>query len=244
MQGQDQDDAPKQSYRLLRRFLPRRLQPFLRGVRKRVLREGYRDAEPFRHIYAHTQTSIPRQDSLLAKACQLVEDGVEGDFVECGVLDGGTAALMAYAARDDLRKVHLFDAWQGLPEVSAADGDGAQPWVGEVVGSPKRVVQVLRRVGANMDNVVFHKGWFEETLPQARIGKIALLHIDCDFHDPTLLVLRSLVPQMVSGGWVQIDDYTSFRGCRTAVDRYLSEHPRYRLIVEDRPGGAIYFRIP
>jgi O-methyltransferase len=155
------------------------------------------------------------------------------------------SAIMGYAARKDpSRKIHLFDAWQGLPDTTEKDGKGAEKWVGEVVGSPNRAQQVMRKVGMPLDRVVFHKGWFHETLESADIDKIALLHIDCDFYEPTLYVLETFVPKMVSGGWVQIDDYTEFEGCRIAVNQYLERHPELKITVEDRPGGASFFRVP
>lgn len=240
--GPVQANAPAQSYRLLRAIIPRRLQPFARGVRKRLAREGYDSEPPFCWVYPYTQVSRRRQVAILEKTTQLIADGVRGDFVECGVLDGGTAAIMAYAARSDDRRIHLFDAWAGMPEASEQDGPGARVWVGHAVGSPARVRSALGKVGARMDRIVFHKGWFHDTFPTARVDAIAFLHIDCDFYEPTRLVLETMVPRMVPGGWVQIDDFTAFEGCRVAVEEFLAANPAYTLVVEDAPGGAIQFR--
>lgn len=238
-------DAPEQSYTLLRRVVPKRVQPYLRGLRKYLMKQGYRDVAPFNVVYAYTQASIPRQDSLLAKARELVTDGIEGAFVECGVLDGGMSAIMGHGARDDpKREIHLFDAWQGMPDVTEKDGENSKKWVGEAVGSPDRARRVMRKVGMPLDRVVFHKGWFNETLEKAEISKIALLHVDCDFYEATLYVLETFMPKMVSGGWVQIDDYTEFQGCRVAVNEYLERHPELEITVEDRPGGASSIRVP
>ncbi|MEL6198242.1 MAG: TylF/MycF/NovP-related O-methyltransferase [Pseudomonadota bacterium] len=238
------DGAPKQAYARLRKAIPKTWHPYLRALRKRVLRENFVPDEPYCHVYAFTQASLPRQRSIHEKTAALVAEGIAGDFVECGVLDGGTAALIAYAIRADDRRLHLFDAWQGLPQSTKEDGEAALKWVGDVVGSPKRVVSVLRKVGARMDRVVFHKGWYDDTLPGSDTGPVAFLHIDCDFYDPTKLVLETFMPRMVPGGWVQIDDYLSFQGCRLAVDEYLAKHPELTLTVDETPGGAIHMRIP
>ncbi|MCV6594512.1 MAG: TylF/MycF family methyltransferase [Silicimonas sp.] len=194
--------------------------------------------------YRYTQSSQRRQDSILEKATALVRDGVPGHFVECGVLDGGTAALLAYAARNSDRKIALFDAWAGMPEATAEDGDGALKWEGDIVGSPARVRRVLKKFGARMENIEVYKGWFEDTLPVSKIEQIAFLHIDCDFFEPTKLVLETFVPRLASGGWVQIDDYTSFEGCRLAVNAFIEENPWVDLTVESPAGGAIYFHKP
>lgn len=239
-----ENDAPHQPYPILRRLIPKKLHPLARSISKRLTQETYRPEEPYCWTYAYTGLSMRRQESILEKATVLVADGVEGDFVECGVLDGGTSALLAYAARHDDRRIHLFDAWQGLPDTVPEDGEGAKKWVGDVVGSPKRVRNVLSKVGANTKNVVVHHGWFNDTLPKCGIEKIAFLHIDCDFYEPTKLVLETLVPMVVKGGWVQIDDYTGFEGSRKAVNGFLEMHPDIILTVEDVPGGAIYFQMP
>ncbi len=237
-------DAPAQAYARARKLLPKRLQPMARGLRKRLAAKAPDLAPPFSWVYSFTQVSAPRQRSIVEKAQALVAAGVAGDFVECGVLDGGTAALLAYAARHDARRVHLFDAWAGMPPATPEDGPGARKWEGEIVGSPARVARALKRVGANTDNIVIHRGWFEDTLPSANIGAIAFLHVDCDFFAPTSLVLETFLPRMVPGGIVQIDDYTSFEGCRRAVNATLERRPDLRLIIDDGPGGAIYVRIP
>ena len=124
------------------------------------------------------------------------------------------------------------------------DGEGSKRWTGDVVGSPKRVRRVLNKVGARMENVTVHRGWFDDTIPGTDLGPIALLHIDCDFYAPTLLVLRQFVPQMASGGWIQIDDYQSFEGCRLAVNEFIGTRPDLSITVEPGPGGATVIRMP
>jgi Macrocin-O-methyltransferase (TylF) len=60
--------------------------------------------------------------------CERIDRGrVAGAVVECGVLDGGTAALMAWATNGSTpaRPVHLFDAWEGVPETTPEDGADA-----------------------------------------------------------------------------------------------------------------------
>ena len=237
-------DAPEQTFPFLRKLLPKALHPYARGLRKRLQKSRLTLEEPYASVYEFTQVSPARQRSIHGKATALVADGVEGDFVECGVLDGGTAALLAHAAKGDERRVHLFDAWQGLPEITEEDGEDSRRFVGDVVGSPRRVRAVLDRVGAKAGNIVFHRGWFNETIPKADIPKVAFLHVDCDFYEPTLMVLNAFFPRMASGGWVQIDDYADFEGSRVATNEFLDAHPELEFVVEDKPGGAAFFRVP
>lgn len=228
-------DAPVQNYRLLRQFIPSRLQPFLRGLRKRVSVDRP-SREPFHTVYPFTQVSPIRQQTLLRLAKEIDINGIPGAVVECGVLDGGTAALMALGTTKSGRPVHLFDSWSGLPENSEKDGDAAM-WAGDCVGSAKRVREIFNKLNIDRSRVTFHKGWFSDTFPNANIDKIALLHIDADFYDSVRLTLETWVPRVSNGGYIQIDDYAGFVGCRRAVDEYLAEHPHLKL---DTIKGEVY----
>ena len=219
-------DAPAQQFQRLRRLVPKKLHPYLRSLRKRVEHSHRSLPEPFRTVYPFTQVHLLRQENLLALCRDIDHCGVPGAIVECGVLDGGTAALMAYGSKD--RPVHLFDSWEGLPEMTEKDGD-AGLWVGDIIGSPRRVVTILKLLNIGISRVSFHKGWFEQTFQTTSIAKIALLHIDADFYESVKLSLNTWEPRVSPGGYIQIDDYSSFIGCKRAVDEYLTQHPHLKL---------------
>jgi O-methyltransferase len=105
-------DSPAQQFRLIRKFVPKALQPTLRGLRKRLNRPR-RLTEPFRTVYPFTQAHLIRQENILRLARAVEELKIQGSIVECGVLDGGMAALMAYGTSGSKRPVHLFDSWEG-----------------------------------------------------------------------------------------------------------------------------------
>jgi O-methyltransferase len=195
------DGAPVQNWRWLRRLIPRRFQPHLRGIRKSLQwRKRRRLEEPLRTVFPYTQTNRERQRHLL-QLCDIIErEHIPGEIVECGVLDGGTAALMAYATSKSAREVHLFDAWEGLPSTTEKDGVGAKSWAGEVVGSPKRVRKIMRKMGIDPARIRFHAGWFHETFPHAEIEQVALLHVDADFYEPTKLILNRWYPHLAARG--------------------------------------------
>ncbi|HYO11285.1 MAG TPA: TylF/MycF/NovP-related O-methyltransferase, partial [Tepidisphaeraceae bacterium] len=238
--------APRQRWALVRPLIPKRLQPLLRGVRKRVERRRVVGlVEPFRTVYPYTQVDHTRQRNLLRVAGIVERERVIGACIECGVLDGGTAALVAHATRGSGRAVHLFDAWEGLPGSTEQDGPDARRWKGEVVGSPRRVARVMSRMGVAPARVTVHKGWFHETFPEAHVPRIALAHIDADFYEATKLCLHRWYPHLSPGGFMQFDDYDSFRGCRQAVEEFLAEHPELRLeTFGELKAKAYYFRKP
>jgi len=97
-----------------------------------------------------------------------------GHYLEFGVFSGGT--IRHIARRKRAAVIHGFDSFEGLPE----------PWSGFTLG--QRVFSRgghLPRVPAN---VVLHKGWFKDTVPQwcrETDGPIAFIH------SPTLPSLLS-----------------------------------------------------
>ena len=200
--------------------------------------------EPYRTVSPYTLASPSRQENLVRLAKEIENRGIAGAVVECGVLDGGTAALMAHATASSGREIHLFDAWRGLPEVTPEDGAESKQWVGQAVGSPKRVVKVMESLGIDKSRLHFHVGWFHETFPHANIPEIALLHIDCDFYEPTKLCLEIWYPKVVPGGFIQFDDYDAFEGFRKAVDEFLASHPYLNLETFGSQGTAFFLQKP
>ena len=81
------------------------------------------------------------------RLCEILEkEEIPGAMMECGVMDGGGSALMAYTTRRSDRPVHMFDSWQGLPAATGKDGASGRKWIGQCVGSPVRVFEVMRGV--------------------------------------------------------------------------------------------------
>jgi len=215
---------PPRRWTLLRSLVPRRLHPWARWLRKSL---GPRPAEePWRSVHSHTLVHPERQRHLVALARSVVAAGVPGALVECGVLDGGTAALLGHATADAAppRALHLFDSWEGLPPATDEDGPGAQAWAGHVVGSPRRVARVLRRLGVEPGRVHVHRGWFADTFAVSGVEQVALVHLDADFHDSVKLALEHWWPRLSPEGVVQVDDYDDLPGCRAAVDAFVASH--------------------
>ena len=69
------------------------------------------------------------------------------------------------------------------------------------------------------DQVVFLKGWFKDTLPNAPIDKLAVMRLDGDMYESTMDVLVNLYPKLSTGGYCIIDDY-ALPACKQAVDDY------------------------
>lgn len=173
----------------------------------------------------HTLVSPERLRNLCVLAQRIEEERIPGDVVECGVYNGGTAAVLArIATRSSMRRtVWLLDSFQGMPETTEADGEAARGYVGKVLGSPERVKELLREAGADLSRVRIVAGLFQETFPTIQIQQLALLNIDADWYGSVKLCLEKFYDSVVTQGFVSIDDYGHWPGCREAVDGFFKE---------------------
>jgi hypothetical protein len=177
----------------------------------------------------------PTLRDLHARVNEILDQGIPGDLVECGVWRGGAAFLMAEILErrgETDRKVWLFDSFEGLPAPREIDGHRAHEYA-EKKDDPgyydncradvEDVRASARRLGLE-DLTEIVPGWFDDTLPEhsERIGPIAVLRIDCDWHDPVALCLETLYDQVSPGGIVIIDDYYTYEGCAIAVHEFLA----------------------
>jgi len=84
--------------------------------------------------------------ALYERAYYFKRTETSGSFVECGVRNGGSAAIIAGTAKKDInRHVWLFDSWEGFPETEEIDirYDGKQADRGGALGSEEIVRELL-----------------------------------------------------------------------------------------------------
>jgi O-methyltransferase len=154
---------------------------------------------------------------------------VPGCYVECGVGAGAQIGAMCLALQDikQTKEVIGFDSFIGIP--MAGPNDETQPGIGphknngELISSGiashsvSNVITNLAKCGI-YHPVKLIPGWFQDTVPQWK-GEIALLRLDGDLYESTRVCLEHLLPQVVEGGIVIIDDY-ALPGCRKACDEF------------------------
>ncbi|MFY1698036.1 TylF/MycF family methyltransferase [Solwaraspora sp. WMMA2101] len=179
---------------------------------------------------AETMIGLRRLDNLENCVTEVIENGIPGDLIETGVWRGGAcifmrALLKAYGEHD--RTVWVADSFRGLPRPDphrSADVEDAL-WKEPFLAVPLDRVQAnFRRYDLLDSQVRFLPGWFEDTLPNAAIDRIAVMRLDGDLYDSTMVALDSLYPKLSVGGYVIIDDYHAVRGCREAVDDFRRTH--------------------
>lgn len=189
----------------------------------------WRDLRDFAWLYRRVRPYTMVAPSSLAALFRLVKGvdryGLTGDLVECGTWNGGSAAVMAFATNlsgRQARHLWLFDSFQGLPPTTIEkDGIMAPASVGTCVGDPAAVREILGHVGMPPERVHIVQGWFHETLCSAPIDEIAVLHIDADWHDSVKLCLDSFYGRVQPGGFVVLNDYGSWPGCKRATHEFL-----------------------
>lgn len=192
-----------------------------------------------------TMISLPRLRTLYRLANRVLNEGVAGALVECGTWNGGSGAILAKVGARDSREIWLFDSFEGLPPPNSVDGREARRWVGECLGQEEQVARVLGRVHANPERVHIVKGWFNDTLHESGTGRIALLHVDADWYESTRLVLGAFYDRVATGGFLVVDDYGVWPGCRRAVDEFLAERKvAPQIIRSDYAGVAVWFQKP
>jgi O-methyltransferase len=171
----------------------------------------------------------------------LINRGIHGDIVECGVFNGGSAATLALLWKQTAGQIWLYDSFAGMPEPSALDQEEAYKAIGACIGSEDNVHQAMTISGIARNQYLIRKGQFEDTFLLPLPTQIALLHIDSDWYQNVLLCLDTFYDLVVEDGVVLLDDYGHWEGARAAFYDFV-ERRRLRPLVE-RFGHAQLFWI-
>jgi O-methyltransferase len=177
-------------------------------------------------LFGYTMIGLNRLNHLEACMGDVLNRNVPGDFLEAGVWRGGATILMravlkARGVTD--RSVWVADSFEGLPPPTGIDRTIRDPDLsGEsfLKVSLEQVRANFARFGLLDGQVRFLKGWFHETLPGAPIGRLALLRLDGDMYSSTMDTLTALYDKVSPGGYVIVDDYPGWEGCRRATDEF------------------------
>jgi hypothetical protein len=182
-------------------------------------------------MVAHSMIGSKRMSNLRFACSQVIERGVEGDFIETGVWRGGASIFMrgvlkAYGCTD--RKVWVADSFEGLPPPDAdaypVDKDSVFHNFPQLAVSMEQVQANFAKYGLLDAQVVFLKGWFKDTLPMAPIQKLAIMRLDGDMYESTINALDNLYGKLSIGGFAIIDDYGIVPECKQAVHDYRVRH--------------------
>ena len=191
-----------------------------------------------------TMTSIERQIALIRSVKYIIDAGIPGDFVECGVWRGGNAIIICKILEhhnESGRRVWLYDTYEGMTEPTEIDKDfkgekasdllelhkGNQDSVITAYCSLEQVKENIKNADIEHKKIEFVQGDILKTIPGKMPQQISLLRLDTDWYDSTYHELVHLFPRLVRNGILIIDDYGHWRGAREATDKYFQQfhHP-------------------
>jgi O-methyltransferase len=175
--------------------------------------------EIYNSIKAHTVVPIERCWTIWQMASHAAS--VDGEFMEAGVFQGGTAKMLRLQAEQRGKRLHLFDSFEGM---EVADSDRDRHVAGDFADTSLEAVQ---KVVGPTDSVEFHKGWIPNTFAGLENRKFCFAHVDLDLYQGVLDTLEFLYPRMPAGGVIISDDYgfASCPGARRAVDEFFADKP-------------------
>ena len=179
---------------------------------------------------AHTMIGVKRLRNLRTIVETVLRSEVPGDLIETGVWRGGACILMravlkAYGVTD--RRVWIADSFQGVPppntETYPADRESTYHTFPDLSVPVDTVRRNIDKYGLLDDQLLFLEGWFNDTLPTAPIERLALLRLDGDLYESTIVALNPLYDKLSVGGYVIVDDYHVVDGCRKAIGDFFAE---------------------
>lgn len=194
-------------------------------------------------VRMYTMVSTERLVAIMDAVKYVVQRGVPGTFVECGVWRGGSVLAMIKVLQQlgvDDREIYLYDTFEGMTQPSEADTSpfeqpairtwtetpqGQVPWQWafdpEIYGL-EFVQEVIYGSGYPRDRIHFVKGPVEQTVPGTIPQQAALVRLDTDWYESTRHELRHFYPLMPPGAVLIIDDFGHWEGARRAVEEYFA----------------------
>ncbi len=145
------------------------------------------------------------------------------NIIEFGSYRGGSAIFMARCLQELFpeAKLYALDTFAGMPKTDPTkdlhdEGDFADASLEEVSDFAKK---------AGLDNIVFVKGFFEDTLPAIleQNTTFGIAHIDCDIYPAVSYSQEAIYPNLSPGGYFVYDDATvsSCIGATQAVEEFI-----------------------
>lgn len=182
-----------------------------------------------------------RNTSLIKIVEEIINNNISGDFVECGVAEGLSCSTMAYTLiylnKTD-KFIWLYDTFEGTKEQRGGfdypsefdidhNGNKAQKmWDNKILDKYATPLNAVKNkmFGTGYKNLKFIMGKVEDTIPENIPEKISILRLDTDFYYSTKHELEQLFPKLEKDGYLIIDDYGHWDGCKKAVNEYFEKN--------------------
>ena len=200
--------------------------------------------------FTGVMTNVEQRINMFHLVRQVLVFNVPGDLVELGCHKGQSAVLFKKMLDhyDPRRELHVYDSFEGLPDLKPEDGD-----TNYEKGGMKTTKELLRASFEenNLELPHIHQGWFEDTLPTKLPEKIAFAHLDGDFYDSILVSLQHVYDKLSKNGVCLIDDYADpeiydgwnkLPGVKVACDEFLKDKPEEVSVLYAGDYAHGYFR--
>ena len=195
-------------------------------------------------------TMLGKKGKVLFEQCidTIINENIEGDFVQCGVWRGGLAAHTLHKFREHglKKKLYLFDTFEGMTEPNEKDEIQAhrlyQTLDNFCYASLEDVQNNLYLASDNFeDHCNLIVGPVEETLLNKKNlpESISMLHLDTDWYQSTKIELEVLFPLLSVNGILCVDDFKrgqtnrGWQGCTDAVNEYFENNKNF--VIEPMP---------
>jgi hypothetical protein len=164
---------------------------------------------------------------------------IRGAIIETGCALGGSAIALT-SAKSKQCPFYIYDVFGMIPPPSERDNEDVHERYNVILSGESRgiagdkyygyeasLVEKVRdnfaRLGYPIEKNHVHlvQGLYQDTL---KVNfPVSLAHIDCDWFDSVWTCLDQIVPCLVAGGRLVIDDYYTWSGCKDAVDQYFHD---------------------
>lgn len=175
----------------------------------KAFEQAYRETSPY------SMLSLDRSFMIWQFAKQ--SRTLQGDAAELGVYKGGSAKLIVKALKGSGKTVHLFDTFNGMPDVNPSiDLHKKKDFQDTSLESVKKIFDYG-------DKVIFYSGIFPDTASNLKNKKFAFIYLDADIYSSTKSGLEFFYQRLVPGGFIILDDFRgkSTPGVEKALDEFL-----------------------
>ena len=196
-----------------------------------------RDIDPSHYQFVKSfslNTLIPVHTTLLGNILflTLLEEMLKNKneklaLAEVGAFNGGNVILSSqFMALNAERRFHVFDSFDGFPELSKYDPKDQKAGNYTIQTSLERILDNL----SMFPFVHVHKGFVPATFSELdKQEQYGLVFYDCDLYEPALATFEYFWDRLVPGGFMLIHDYIAeeggFHGVKKASDEFfLSKH--------------------
>ncbi len=176
------------------------------------------------------------------KKLQTVKGNDIGDYLEFGVFNGSSLSSMYLSAKKlglTSTRFFGFDAFEGLPANAENEDDGV--WKkGFYACSFEQMNTCLQRKSIDPQDIIWVKGWYEDTLndqtiQQHNLKNIGIVFIDCDTYSSSKAVLNFLGPLLSAPAILCFDDWKlndldiKEMGEYKSFNEFLDNHPEFQV---------------